>query len=278
MAGHTKELEQIVGESAGLQFFLDSCALSRQRPRSRPAGILRVCVARRTALRATDEGAREMKAVRVFRVGPRAGLAGDGALIMAAACAVLAPLATLVQSAFVPLMAIGLLAPLLVWRLHARRVDGPATTGALLGYAAGIGFALVLLLVIGGIARALTALGLPTGDNGSGVGGPVLAGMVVAAFLILAVWLDIDALRDLFSKPREQVWLDVARLVATAAGVAYFVGVFLWAAASPGFDYIAAALSVGGCGAVGAAVVTVADVMVRRRGQQAGDGRLLSGV
>jgi hypothetical protein len=219
-----------------------------------------------------------MKAVRVFTIGPRAGLAGDGALIMAAACAVLAPLATLLQNAFLPLMAIGILAPLLAWRLHGRRVDAPATTGALLGYAAGAGFALALLLVLGGIARALTAVGLPTGDNGSGVGGPVLAGVVVAAFLVLAVWLDIDALRDLFAKPREHVGLDVARIVATVAGVAYFVGVFLWAAAAPGFDYIGAALSVGGCGAVGAAVVTVADIMVKRRGQPAGDGHLLSGV
>jgi len=220
----------------------------------------------------------EMKGIRVFDVGPRAGLAGDGALIMAAACAVLAPLSTLLQGAFVPLMAIGTLAPLLAWRLHARRVDGPATIGAVVGYVSGIAFALALLLVIGGIARALTAVGLPTGDNGSGVGGPVLAGIVVAAFLVLAVWLDSDALRDLFSGPREHVGLDVARLVATAAGVAYFTGVIFWASASPGFDYIGAVLSVGGCGAVGAAVVTVADVMVRRRAQRAGDGHLLSGV
>lgn len=219
-----------------------------------------------------------MKVAGVFHVGPRAGLAGDGALVMAAACAVLAPLSSLLRGATFPLMAIGLLAPLLVWRLYGRRVDGPATIGAVLGYLAGVVFAFALLLVVGGIARALTVAGLPTGDNGSGVGGPLLAGIVVAAFLVLAVWLDVDALRDLFATSREHVWQDAARLVATAAGVAYFVAVFLWAAATPSFDYIGAVLSVGGCGAVGAAVVTVADVWVRRRGQPTSDGHLLSGV
>ena len=219
-----------------------------------------------------------MKGSRLLNVGPRAGLAGDGALIMAAACAVLAPLSSLAEGATFPLMAVGLLAPLLAWRLHGRAVDGPATIGAVFGYMAGIVFALALLMAFALIGLLLSVLGMPSITDGSGAGSPIYTGIVAAALAVLAVWLDVDALRDLSSK-REHVWLDVTRIVATAACVAYVVGVYVYAAAQPGFDYVGAILSIGGCGAVGAAVVSVADLWVRRHHQQAdGSGRLLSGV
>ena len=60
-----------------------------------------------------------MRAARILHVGPRAGLAGDGALVMVAACAVLAPIAGVLEGGALPLVAVGLLAPLLAWRLHA---------------------------------------------------------------------------------------------------------------------------------------------------------------
>ena len=47
------------------------------------------------------------------------------------------------------------------------------------------------------------------------------------------------------------------------AGAAYLVGVIDWATGHPQFDYIGMILALGGCGIVGAAVVTVADLMVR---------------
>jgi len=97
------------------------------------------------------------------------------------------------------------------------------------------------------------------------------------AYLAVAVWLDVDALRDLSAKRREHAWLDVARLVATVAGVAYLVGATVWATEHPEFDYIGALLSLGGCGIVGAAVVTVADMDVRHD-EQRSHGPLVSGV
>jgi len=218
-----------------------------------------------------------MEASRIL-TAERAGLAGDGALIMAAACAVLAPLASLYQGATFPLMAIGLLAPLLVWRLHGRRVDGPATSGAVLGYLTGVGLALGLLALLAVVGLILMAVGLSDVMNDTDTGTRIVVGIVVATFLALAVWLDVDALRDLSAKRREHVSLDVARLVATAAGAVY-IGGAVAAAMGPGdFDYAGAILSMGGCGVVGAAVVTVADLWVRRHGQRAGDGHLLTGV
>lgn len=219
-----------------------------------------------------------MAAGRTLHVGPRAVLAGDGALIMAAACAILAPLSSLLEGAVFPLMAVGLLAPLLAWRLHGRRVDGPATGGAVLGYLAGVGMTLGLLGLLALVMLALSAAGLPEVMSGSSTGNLVIALIVVVVCAVVAVWLDSDALRDLSAKRREHVWLDVARVAATVAIAAYFVGVAVWAAGSSGFDSTGAVLSVGGCGVVGAAVVTIADLMVKRHEQRVGGGHLLSGV
>jgi hypothetical protein len=215
---------------------------------------------------------------RTIHMGPRAYLAGDGALIMAAACAVLAPLASLLEWATIPLMAIGLLAPLLAWRLHGRQVDRPATGGAVLGYLAGVGLALGALGLLALVMLALSAIGFSSVMSGSTTGNLVISGVIVAVCLIVAVWLDVDALRDLSAKRREHVWLDVARIGGTVAVVAYFVGAIVWAAGSSDFDYTGAILSVAGCGVVGAAVVTAADLMVKRHEQRVGGGRLLSGV
>ena len=92
----------------------------------------------------------------------------------------------------------------------------------------------------------------------------------------MVAWLDVDALRDLSPRRREHAWLDVARLVATVAIVAYLVGVYAWATASPEHDYVGAILSLMGCGIVGAAVVTVADVLVRSR-ERRSHGHLIPG-
>jgi hypothetical protein len=220
----------------------------------------------------------DMAAGRIFKAGPRAVLAGDGALIMAAACAVLAPLASLLEGATFPLMAVGLLAPLLAWRLHGRRVDGPATGGAVLGYLAGVGLTLGLLGLLALVMLALSAAGLPEVTSGSSAGNLAISIVIVVMCAAVALWLCGDAVRDLSAKRREHVWLDVARFVATVAIAAYFVGVLVSATGSSGFDSTGAVLSVGGCGVVGAAVVTAADLMVKRHEQQAGGGRLLSGV
>ncbi len=219
-----------------------------------------------------------MASSRTHKLGPRAVLAGDGALLMAAACAVLAPLASRFEGVEIPLMVVGLLAPLLAWRLHGRHVDGSATGGAVLGYLAGVGLALGLLGLMALVMLVLAAVGLSeTGDDPGKVAGLIAVVVITVAYLALALWLDVGALRDLSPRRREHAWLDVARLIATVAGVAYLAGVIVWATGHPEFDYIGAVLSLGGCGVVGAMVVTIADVMARRH-EQRSHGQLVSGV
>jgi hypothetical protein len=219
-----------------------------------------------------------MASARAFNVGRRAVLAGDGALLMASACAVLAPLAYLLEPAAIPLMAVGLLAPLLAWWLHGRHVDRTATGGAVVGYLAGVAFALGLVLLTVIVMVLITAVGLSaTMDDAGKVLGQIQVVVIAVAYLALAAWLDVDALRDFAPKRRAHVRIDVVRLVATVAGVAYLAGVVVWATAHPEFDSIGAILSLGGCGIVGAAVVTVADLMVENH-ERRSHGRLVSGV
>ena len=214
-----------------------------------------------------------MASVRTFKVGPRALLAGDGALLMASACAVLAPLALLIEAGAIPVIVVGLLAPLLAWCLHARRVDRTATGGAALGYLTGMGLTLGLVALTVIVILTLTAVGLSATSVDAGrVLAQIQIVIIAVAYFALAAWLDVVALRDLSAKRRAHARLDVARLVATVAGVAYLVGLVVWATGHPQFDYIGMILFLGGCGIVGAAVVTVADLMVRSH------GHLVSGV
>ena len=53
--------------------------------------------------------------------------------------------------------------------------------------------------------------------------------VVVAAYLVVIVWLDVDALRDLSPQRREHVRLDIVRLLATVVYVAFVVGWIVWA-------------------------------------------------
>ena len=144
-----------------------------------------------------------MASARASKLRPQALLAGDGALLMAAACAVLAPLAYLFEAAAIPLMVVGLLAPLLVWWLHGRRVDRTATGGAVLGYLAGVGLALGLAVLTAIVILALTAVGLSASADDTGrVLGQIQIVVIAVAYLALAAWLDLDALRDLAAQRR----------------------------------------------------------------------------
>jgi hypothetical protein len=94
----------------------------------------------------------------------------------------------------------------------------------------------------------------------------VVVAVIAAASLALAAWLAVDAVRDLSPQRREHVRLDIVRLLATVAWVAFIVGWVVWARGlSPDADRVAALATLCGSGAMGAAAVTGADLLVRRR-------------
>jgi uncharacterized membrane protein len=106
-----------------------------------------------------------------------------------------------------------------------------------------------------------------------------VVGVAIAAlYLVAASWLDIAALRDLAPARRTHVVLDIARLVATVAYAAYVAGVILLVTAGSDTDAgMSTVLLLAVSGSVGAVVVTVADLVVRRDSQRS-RGRLISGV
>ena len=203
-----------------------------------------------------------MASARTFKVGPRTVQAGDGGLLTAGAVGIVVGLDSLLGSAGM-LAAVGfaivLLAPLLAWWLHGRHVYGTATLGAILGF------------VVGGVVLfAALALGLPFGLDGTNIPGVVVLGVAVlaAAYLIAIVWLDVDALRDLSPKRRTHVRLDIVRLLATAVYVAFIVGEIVWATGASNVDQVQVLVVLVGPGALGAAAVMGADLVVRRHEQR----------
>jgi hypothetical protein len=215
-----------------------------------------------------------MASIRTLTTGRRAVLAGDGGLLTAAAFAAVLGLAAAIGSgshvsnvaAGLGMAAAGVLGPLTAWRLHQGRIDGSATSGALLGCIAGVALAWVILSAAWILASALSALGTAVGLSVTKSAGATAVGIAVAiAYLAVAGRLDVDALRDLSLRRRRHVWLDIVRLVATALYAAYVVGVItLVVAGSDSGAGMYAVLLLTVPGAAGAAVVTAADVMVRR--------------
>jgi hypothetical protein len=215
-----------------------------------------------------------MAFARTLTAGGRAVLGGDGGLLTAGAfAAVLALAASMGSGSHASNVAAGLgmaaaavFGPLSAWRLHQRRVDGSATSGALLGYIAGVGIVWVILHAAWILASVLSALGTIVGLSVTKTAGATAVGIAVAvAYLAVAGWLDVDALRDLSPQRRRHAWLDIARLVATAVYAAYVVGVVFLVAGGPDSGagmYTVLLLTLPG--AVGAAIVTIADAMVRR--------------
>lgn len=214
-----------------------------------------------------------MASARTFKAGPRALLAGDGGLLAAAAFAVVVGLLALLMDAFdgsgpvgVLVVAVLLFAPLLAWWLHGHHVDVTATLGAILGFIAG---AIVAFLAVAGISGLL---GLSQGHLSW-----ASVAAVVAVSLAVAVWLDVDALRDLSPHLRTHVRLDVLRLLATVAYVAFVVGWIVWARGlTPEQDRVRALTLLYEPGAIGAAAVMGADLLVRRH-ERRGHRHLVSG-
>lgn len=214
-------------------------------------------------------------------------LAVDGGLLTAAALAVVLSLALVLGSGShasnvaggIGMTAAMVLAPLAVWRLHDRRVDGSATAGAVLGLIVGFVALWVVLPAAWLLAYVVVALCTVVGLSVSASAGASVVGVAIAVvYLVAAGWLDVAALRDLAPGRRAHVALDLTRLVSTVAYAAYVVGVMLLVAA--GSDASAGMYTVlllAMPGAAGAAVVTVADLVVRRD-EQRSRHRLISGI
>ena len=144
--------------------------------------------------------------------------------------------------------AAALLGPLLAWRLHRRPLDGTATLGALLGFFVGV---VIVVTII-----------------------PLF--LVAAAFLGAIVWVDAEALRDLSPQRRAHLRLDIARLLATLVQAAYLVGVIVYARGTSDVDGVGVLSLLVAPAAVGAAVVTVAGMLVKSSERRSG-GHLISG-
>ena len=130
-------------------------------------------------------------------------------------------------------LVVAVCAPLAAWRLHARRVDGSSTAGAVLGDFAGFASLWVVLPVAWLLGHAAAGVVSLAGGSMSWGHGAGAVGIVAAAvFLAAAVWLDVGAVRDLM-RARDHVWLDVARVAATAAYAGYVVGVIVLVTLKP---------------------------------------------
>lgn len=148
--------------------------------------------------------------------------------------------------------------PVLVWRLHCRRITLPAVFGALLG--APVAAAVFFLFVA--LSTALGWVISPISDAEGA--GPLVAGSLVGlAFIALLVWLARDAVRDLRTTPPADRTLDVARLLAAGSIAVYSVIVVVLALGKAGAEMFEALAFMLVGGVSGAAVVTMADLVTR---------------
>lgn len=199
-------------------------------------------------------------------------LAADGAAISAAVFALAIAAALLVAQAVgdreVPVglqiasgvitWLAGIAGPLLVWRMHRRRITLPAVLGALLG--APVAAAVFFLFVA--LSTALGWVISPISDAEGA--GPLVAGSLVGlAFVVLLIWLAADAARDLRATSPANRTLDVARLLAAASIAVYSVIVVLLALGEAGAEMFEALAFMLVGGVSGAAVVAMADLITR---------------
>jgi hypothetical protein len=152
-----------------------------------------------------------MSARQAFERNDLATTAGDAALFSA------------ILVAFMPVNLV--VAPLLSYFLHRRRIDRPTLVwGA-------VGLVLGGVLAVGSLLLLVTLGRLIEPSNWSEfTGGIVLLTIASAAFAALAIALDVAAISDLATRHAGHLRLDVARLVATAlllVGTAVVVAVQL---------------------------------------------------
>ena len=156
--------------------------------------------------------------------------------------------------------------PPLAWVLHGRRVDWVASLGAVAGYVIG-GAAVYAATMLAALVTWLVFLA-----TGSELGGAVaFLAVTMLALLALAVWLSVDAARDLSPRRREHVGLDIARLLAAVSVIGFSVGVYAVTTAEGAFDPEALAFVLA-AGVAGGVVVAAADFAVVNVGRRQGGG------
>lgn len=209
----------------------------------------------------------------------RLALAGDACLLTAAAFSLLTAIAgALVLTGVAPPIgsapptAVGVIlsilllvlsfggevvGPVAAWLLHGRRISGVAVLGAVLGFIAG-GIAVQGVVVVAMLSGQLTKLVMGTELVGPGA---VLA-IVVAAFVALVVWLDIDAVRDLSPARSLHRRLDIVRIASTVVVVLLMGAIIGVSIANPKTEIGEAAIFALAGGIFAAVLTSVAAAMV----------------
>lgn len=199
---------------------------------------------------------------------PRFRLAADGCLLTAGAFALGTTVSLALDQSAVVNAAVATLSwivgvagffvgPLLAWLLHRRRLGWVAALGALAGYVLG-GAAVYAATLLAALSTWLVQLA--TDSDTAGALAFFLA--VMAALFALVLWLVVDAVRDLSSKRRHHVGLDIGRILAALAVIGFTVGVVVVTTGGSGFDPEALAFMLAGA-LSGGLVVAAADFAVR---------------
>lgn len=201
----------------------------------------------------------------VSRVGDTAVLVGDACLFTGASFCVLAvvggPLALLVG-------------PALAWVLHGRRPDSHSIISGLIGLVVAIALVGGLLA---GVPALINAIAPPVAGAEDYSGALTLLLAVAALFGSLALVLDVGAIRDLMPARRMHARLDVARLVATAAIVAFGAIITVAQMMNPATQIGDAGVFALAAAAVGAVTMLVGNAVASHPAKNHGDAGSASG-
>lgn len=160
-----------------------------------------------------------------------------------------------------------LVGPLLAWKLHGRHFDGRGILAVVIGLFVGGAVMQATAMVVAGLSYLVGLL-----FSGEFTGPLIMLTILAAAALGVVVWIMVDAVRDLSASRRNHVALDVWRIVALTAVIAFVIGSVLRQIAVPNEGVIEADVFMLAGGVVGGATVMAADfvagLMSRRSGAQ----------
>lgn len=203
----------------------------------------------------------------------RGELAADGLLLTAGAFAALAGIGFVIEwmtpgSIETAGLALGIVlwllsvsgfvvGPVLAWRLHGRRLDTRGITALVIGLFVGNGAMYLMAMVVAGLSFLLGLF-----FQGEFTGPIIMLSLVALGMAAIVVRLIAGAVRDLAAE-RNHVTLDIWRIVALVAVIAFVVGSVLRQIAVPGEGVIEADVFMIAGGVVGGASVLAADLTAR---------------